>query len=93
MTDTMAFAEMLIAANESKTKTGRGPGQWTPTACQVWREAEPEVARLLDAAIALELRLDRKVTTADEDQVRGMRAEMDAATAAVKAKQESSSPT
>jgi hypothetical protein len=50
------------------------------------------MARLLDAAFSLELRLGRKVTAADEDLVREMRAEMDAATAAMKAKQESSSP-
>jgi hypothetical protein len=37
MTDTTTFAELLAAANE---KTGRGPGQWTPAACRVWREAE-----------------------------------------------------
>jgi hypothetical protein len=50
MTDTMTFAELLAAANESKT--GHGPGQWTPAACWVWREAEPEASRLLEAALA-----------------------------------------
>jgi hypothetical protein len=49
------------------------------------------MARMLDAAFALELRLDRKVTAADEDLVRAMRAKMDAATSAMKMKQESSS--
>jgi hypothetical protein len=39
---------------------------------------------MLDAAFALELRLGRKVTAGDEDLVRQMRAEMDAATAAMK---------
>jgi hypothetical protein len=39
---------------------------------------------MLDAAFALELRLDRKVTAADEDLVRQMRADMDEATAAMK---------
>ena len=43
------------------------------------------MARMLDAAFALGLRLDEKVTAADEALVRGMRAEMDAATAAMKA--------
>src|SRR5689334_7579799 len=42
MTNTMTFADLLAAANE--TKTGRSPGQWTPAACRVWREAEPEAA-------------------------------------------------
>jgi hypothetical protein len=28
------------------------PGQWTPAACQVWRDADPEDARLLEAALA-----------------------------------------
>jgi hypothetical protein len=45
------------------------------------------MARMLDAAIALELKLGRKVSATDDDQVRRMRAEMDAATAAMKAKQ------
>jgi hypothetical protein len=84
----MTFAELMAAANESKT--GRNPGQWTPAAVETWRAAEPDMARMLDAAIALELKLNRKVTATDEDLVRGMRAEMDAATAAMKAKQESS---
>lgn len=81
----MTFAEALTAANQSNAKTGRGPGQWTPAAVETWRAAEPEMARLLDAAIALELKLGRKVTAGDEDLVRRMRAEMDEATAAMKA--------
>jgi hypothetical protein len=88
---TMTFAELLTAANQSQTKVGRGPGQWTSAAVETWRAAEPEMARMLDAAIALELKLGRKVSAADEDLVSKMRAEMDAATAAMKAKQESSS--
>jgi hypothetical protein len=66
---------------------GRGPGQWTSAAVETWRAAEPEMARMLDAAIALELKMGRKVTAADEELVWRMRAEMDAATAAMKAKQ------
>lgn len=81
----MTFTEMLIAANESKAKVGRGPGQWTPAAVETWRAAEPDMAQMLDAAIALELKLNRKVTATDEDLVRQMRADMDAATAAMKA--------
>jgi hypothetical protein len=87
----MTFAEVLTAANQSNAKVGRNAGQWTPAAVETWRSAEPEMARMLDAAFALELRLERKVTAADEELVRDMRAEMDAATAAMKAKQESSS--
>ena len=40
----------MAAANESKV--GRNAGQWTPGACRVWREAEPEDARLLEAVIS-----------------------------------------
>jgi hypothetical protein len=87
----MTFAEALTVANESKAKVGRNPGQWTPAAVETWRAAEPEVARMLDAAFALELRLGRKVTARDEDLVRQMRADMDPATSAMKVKQESSS--
>jgi hypothetical protein len=81
----MTFAELLTAANQSTAKVGRNPGQWTPAAVETWRAAEPEMARMLDAAFALELRLGRKVTAADEDLVRQMRADMDEATAAMKA--------
>lgn len=81
----MTFVELLTAANQSKAQTGRGPGQWTPAAVETWRSAEPEMARMLDATIALELKLGRKVSAGDEDLVRRMRADMDAATAAMKA--------
>ena len=82
MTDTMNFAELLDAANESKT--GRGPGQWTPATCKVWREAEPEASRLLEAALAWELAVGRKATAGDEGAVRDRRRRMDEATAAAK---------
>lgn len=85
MTGRMDFAGLLTAANQSKAQTGRNPGQWTPAAVETWRAADPEMARLLDAAFALELKMNRKVTAADEDLVRKMRADMDAATAAMKA--------
>lgn len=84
MTGTMTFGELLTAANQTNAKAGRNAGQWTPAAVETWRAAEPEMARMLDAAIALELKLGRKVTAGDEDLVREMRAEMDAATAAMK---------
>jgi hypothetical protein len=83
----MTFAELLTAANQSQTKVGRGSGQWTSAAVETWRAAEPEMAGMLDAAIALELKMGRKVTATDEDLVRRMRGEMDAAAAAMKAKQ------
>jgi hypothetical protein len=51
------------------------------------RAADAEMARLLESAFALELKLDRKVTPNDEELVRAKRAEMDAATAAVKERQ------
>jgi hypothetical protein len=90
MTVTMDFGELLTAANQSNAQVGRNAGQWTPAAVETWRAADPEMARMLDAAFALELKIGRKVTAADEDLVREMRAEMDTATAAMKAKQESS---
>jgi hypothetical protein len=92
MAETMTFAEALTAANQSHAKVGRNPGQWTPAAVETWRSAEPEMARMLDAAFTLELKMNRKVTAGDESLVMEMRADMDAATAAMKAKQESSSP-
>ena len=73
----MAFAELMAAANESKT--GRNPGQWTPAACKVWREADPEDARLLEAALAWELASGRQAQPADEDAVRERRRQMDEA--------------
>jgi hypothetical protein len=79
---TLNFTELVIAANDSKV--GRNPGQWTPAACKIWREAEPEMSRLLESAFALELKLGRKVSPNDESAVREMRSEMDAATATVK---------
>ena len=54
----MTFGELLTAANQSNAKAGRNPGQWTPAAVETWRSVEPDLARMLDAAFALELRLD-----------------------------------
>jgi hypothetical protein len=72
MPDALTFSEMLAAANESKT--GRGRGQWTPAACKVWREAEPEASRLLEAALAWELAAGRLAKPEDEGSVRERRA-------------------
>jgi hypothetical protein len=84
MADTMTFGELLDAANESKT--GRGPGQWTPAACKAWREAEPEMARMLEAAYAWELGSGRIAWAEDEAAVRAVWAAMDEATAAARGK-------
>jgi hypothetical protein len=86
----MNFVDLTAAANESKT--GRNPGQWTPAACKVWREADPEDARLLEAALAWELATGRQAQPADEAEVRERRRQMDEATAAAKTRQESPSP-
>ena len=67
----MNFTGLMAAANESKT--GRNPGQWTPAACRVWREADPEDARLLEAALAWELAMGQQAQPADEDAVRERR--------------------
>ena len=81
----MTFAEVLTAANESKAKTGRGPGQWTPAAVETWRAADPEMSQPLEAAIAWELRSRRWAQPADEAEVREVRRQIDAATAAARA--------
>ena len=80
----MTFAELMAAANESKT--GRNPSQWTPAACKVWREADPEDAWLLEAALVWELATGRQVQSADENAIRDRRRQMDEATAAAKTK-------
>ena len=82
MMNTTTFADLLAAANE--TKTGRSPGQWTPAACRVWREVDPEMAWLLEAALAWELGVGRMARPEDELLVRERCAAMDAATAAAK---------
>ena len=75
----MTFEELLDAVNAGEHP--RLPGQWTPTACRVWREADPEMARLLEAALALELTTGRRVQAFDEVEVRDRRRAMDEATA------------
>jgi hypothetical protein len=80
----MTFMKLMAAANESKT--GRNPGQWTPAACTVWRQADPEDARLLEAALAWELAVGRMAKPDDEAEVRERRRQMDEATVVAKAK-------
>ena len=84
MADTLTFPDLMATANAGKHP--RAPGQWTPTACQVWREAGPEASRLLEAALAWELSTGRLARPEDEAAVRRRRAEMDAATEKVRAK-------
>ena len=60
----MTFPDLLTAANSGKHP--RASGQWTPTACQVWREAGPEASRLLEAALAWELSATLWCMEADE---------------------------
>ncbi len=77
----MQMSELLTAANADS----RGPGHWTPGARKVWREADPEDARLLEAPIAMALPIGRSV--------RERRRQMDEVTGAAKAarlRQESS---
>jgi hypothetical protein len=81
MNDTTPFAEILTAANAEKHP--RNPGQRNPTACQVWRDAETNMSRLLEAAFAWELAVGRVAQAADEPTIRERRAQMDAATAAL----------
>jgi hypothetical protein len=80
----VTFTELLEAAYAGKHL--QAPGQGRPTACQVWRDAEPDDARLLEAAFAWELSLDRIAKPDDETVVQERQAAMDQATAATKAK-------
>jgi hypothetical protein len=79
----MIFEGLLDAANAGEHP--RLPGQWTPLACRVWREADPDDARRLEAALALELITGRRVQAYEEGEVRDRRRMMDEATAAMKA--------
>jgi hypothetical protein len=74
----------MAAANAGKLP--RTAGQWTATACQVWREAGPEASRLLEAALAWELATGWPARPEDEAAVRRRRAQMDAATEKARAK-------
>ena len=78
------FAEIIAVANESRSKGVRNPGQWTPAAVEAWRRVDEKMVRMLEVAFALELKIGRKVTAGDEDKVRAMLTEMEAATAALK---------
>jgi len=75
----MTFAEIIASANESRSKTPRNSGQWTPAAVETWRRVEQPMARMLEAAFDRELEIGRKVTVDDEDRVRGMLTKMEAA--------------
>jgi hypothetical protein len=77
-----AFADLMAAANASKHP--RTAGQWTGEACRVWREAAPEMSRLLEAAIAWEMVEGRVARPEDEPAVRARRQKMDDETSALK---------
>lgn len=77
----MTFEELLAGANEGG---GRNPGQWTPRACEIWRTADPEMSRLLEAAFAWELMSGRRAQPRDLVEVRQRRQAMDEATAAAR---------
>jgi hypothetical protein len=79
---TKPFADLLIAVNDGDS---RNPGQWIPIACAVWRNVSARDARLLEATVAWELVQGRRAQPSDEAEVRAQLAEMDAATAAVRA--------
>lgn len=55
----MNFTDLIIADNDSRNS--RSPGQWTPQACWIWRQAEPQDALLLEAAIAWKMTNGRRV--------------------------------
>jgi len=78
-----SFEEILSAANAGDL--GRVPGSWAPLACKVWKEAPPEMARMLEAAFAWELKNKRRARSQDEGEVRDLLRQMDAVTAAVRA--------
>jgi hypothetical protein len=79
MTEPSPFAALLAAANAGSHP--RAPGQWTPTACQIWRDAGSD-AGLLEAAFAWELGAGWLARPDDEPLIRERRAAMEAATAA-----------
>jgi hypothetical protein len=57
-----------------------------PTACRAWRKAGPD-AQLLEAAFAAKLSTGRLARPDDEPLIREWRAQLEAATAAVRAVQ------
>jgi prophage antirepressor-like protein len=61
----MTFEDLIDAMNAGNR---RGPGQWTPGACAVWRKATPQDARLLEALVAWELSTGRRAQPSDEDE-------------------------
>jgi len=80
MTETTTpFADLLVAVNDGNR---RGPGQWIPIACAVWRNVSARDARLLEALVAWELMQGRHAQPRDEAEVRQRLAAMEQATAA-----------
>jgi hypothetical protein len=79
VTNAAPFATLLAAVNAGSHP--RALGQWTPTACRVWRDAGANVG-LLEAAFAWEPSTGRLARPDDEPLIRERRALMEAATAA-----------
>jgi hypothetical protein len=79
---TTPFADLLIAVNDGNR---RGPGQWIPIACAVWRNVNARDARLLEALVAWELVQGRRVQPSDEDEVRQRLQQMERVTPEVRA--------
>ncbi|GEO43058.1 hypothetical protein SAE02_72060 [Skermanella aerolata] len=79
----MTFAALMVAANDSKN--AQNPGREIAQACKIWREAEPQDALLLKAAIAWELASDRRAQPANEAEVRKRCGQIEEATAAQRA--------
>lgn len=77
-----SFADLLARAGASKHH--RQPGQWTGVACDNWRQAGPEWSRVLEAALAWELSVERIAMPDDEQAVRERLWQMDEATARVR---------
>jgi hypothetical protein len=79
----MTFAALMVAVNDSKN--ARSAGQEIAQACKIWREAEPQDALLLEAAIAWELASGRRAQPANEAEVRKRCGQMEEATAVQRA--------
>jgi hypothetical protein len=79
---TTPFADLLVAVNDGNC---RGPGQWIPIACAVWRNVSARDARLLEATVAWELGRRRRAQPSDEAEIRERLRIMNEATAAGRA--------
>ena len=78
---TKPFADLLVAVNDGNR---RGPGQWIPIACAVWRNVSARDARLLEATVTWELVQRRRAQPSDEAEIRERLRMMEQATMAVR---------